>query len=115
MRGNLFWKFEKAINFYQSEEKRKLETYQDANGNVIFENNIQKWAKKFQNGRCPVVEVAGPSFQWGPSQNQWIDSESEEDDSRSMFQVLPSNPALSEDKKICPLDRWLENWFQRIG
>ena len=104
------WNFKKAINFYQSDEKKILDTHQDVNGNVFFEKNLQDWAKIFRNGRsCSDVDVAGPSI---PTQSEWIDSE--EDDSRDNFDLLTSSAApFVGEKKLCPLDIWLENWFSR--
>ena len=76
---------------------------------MCFENDMREWAKKFQNGR-PSVDIAGPSC---PNQNEWIDIESEDDDSLDIFNVQGQSAAKVKQEEMCPLDKWLENWFSR--
>ena len=70
---------------------------------------MREWAKKFQNGR-PSVDIAGPSC---PNQNEWIDIESEDDDSLDIFNFQGQSGSKVKQEEMCPLDKWLENWFSR--
>ena len=77
------------------------------------QRHLLQWAEKFQNGKGCNVPIAGPSV---PIKNESFDVESDEDDKvdRTVFDLLSSSSFDElDDTKMCRLDKWLEDFFQR--